>query len=283
LALDYGDISDTSVKRIADNAGIDVTGYKQILDAQAYRKISRKHGDAEAELSRGQMPLTTEDFARIPEIVDKAQIIERSEMKSGQPGINFTARLEDGTTFLVQEVRSGRKALAPKTMFKWKEGSEPIDVRERLDQAMATDQTGLSKSPVPENPGIEPNSTAVPAAEENIGAEAGSRKLEELAPAYIDRQWDTTPAPQAEEITPPSQPVKTSPTGGEDLPQGADEFGLSGDDMAINDQEIERLKAEGKLSAEDQQALKDATDMTQRTDAYGKAIEAAASCLVRNP
>lgn len=79
-----------------------------------------ERGNPEIEQSRGQIPITKEDFERVPEIMDAPDNIYLSDekTKNGLDVIISEKRFDDGTTYYVGEVRTGREKLAFKTMYK---------------------------------------------------------------------------------------------------------------------------------------------------------------------
>ncbi len=76
------------------------------------------HGNAKTEEQRGQLPITAEDWARLPEIIGNFDTVEAvGEGGHGTPLIRYSKRF-NGTTYYVEEVRGKRKELAAKTMWK---------------------------------------------------------------------------------------------------------------------------------------------------------------------
>lgn len=121
LFLDYSEVSPDEAARILAKTGVDVAGYKRTLDSSAVKHILKEHGDAEKEAPRGQVAITKEDFASLADTLRNADAVE--------PGKKTAQGLEtiryykdgDGTTYIVEEVRTGRGKLVPKTMRKHKQ------------------------------------------------------------------------------------------------------------------------------------------------------------------
>ena len=103
----------------AKAAGLDVEGFAHTLDADAVRHIRKQHGDPKVEEKRGQIALTDDDFARIPEILAAPdRIVFGAKTKPGRDIIGYVKRLDDGTTLYLEEARTGRKRLAAVSMRK---------------------------------------------------------------------------------------------------------------------------------------------------------------------
>jgi len=108
------------VAAAAAEQGLNVTGYRHMLDGSAVRHILRKHGDAKSEVRRGQIAITDADFAQLPEVVaspDRVVFGTRNRLNKEQ--IIYIKRLPDGTMLYLEEVRTGRKELAAVSMRKY--------------------------------------------------------------------------------------------------------------------------------------------------------------------
>lgn len=104
-------------------AGIqDVTDFTHTVDAYAVRHTLKNHGNAKAEETRGQVAITEQDFADVPEIIANADVIESDGLtKIGSPAIRYLKHdPRSWTTVVVEEVRTGRRELAFKSMRRMK-------------------------------------------------------------------------------------------------------------------------------------------------------------------
>lgn len=118
-------------------AGLPTVGMRHTVDSFAIRKILKDHGDDAVELPRGQLPVTKEDIAKIPEIVSAFDKVESAGTNArGQDLVRYTKRY-NGKTFYVEEVRTGRKELAAVTMWKTRTTNpgEGIPLDRNLPQA----------------------------------------------------------------------------------------------------------------------------------------------------
>lgn len=115
-----GEIDDKQAEQIKNQTGLNVSGYNRIVDNFGLQHIIKKHGNEKDEASRGQIHVTPEDLEKIPEITsepDEIKLLEKS--KRGGVVIQFIKRIES-LFFYNEEIRTGKKELAAKTMFKRK-------------------------------------------------------------------------------------------------------------------------------------------------------------------
>lgn len=119
--MNYGEVSEEEARRVQDAVGLDVRGYRRTIDGSSIRHMHKKHGSFETEDPRGQVPVTREDFARIPEIVASSDRIEPGETVRGVERIVHVKR-ENGTVYFVEEQRTGQNELAAVTIRKKKSG-----------------------------------------------------------------------------------------------------------------------------------------------------------------
>jgi hypothetical protein len=97
----------------------DVAGYVHVADAYAARHVFKQHGSEATELPRGQLPVTAEDWARIPDILAAPDRIEFRGERNRGAGIGYWKRF-NGTTLYIEQIRTGRGQLAALTMRKLK-------------------------------------------------------------------------------------------------------------------------------------------------------------------
>ena len=110
------------VRRIAAE-GMDVAGYDWMLDRSAVYHIRNNHGDDTAEGLEGRRGVTSDDYARLPLILNNYTTLEVSAKRTG--GTELTALTVTGAADgekmeTVWEVRGRRQRLALKTMMIWK-------------------------------------------------------------------------------------------------------------------------------------------------------------------
>lgn len=93
--------------------------YEYVVDNSAINHILKKHGNPEKESKQGQLAVTKADFELLPEILSSYDDIEYSgKNERGLDILKYTKTFKDGTTYVIEEVRTGRKELALNTMYK---------------------------------------------------------------------------------------------------------------------------------------------------------------------
>ncbi|MDO4642528.1 MAG: hypothetical protein Q4A74_01655, partial [Cardiobacteriaceae bacterium] len=116
-----------------------ITGYSYSISADALEHIRKQHSNAETEVKRGQIGITEEDIARIPEIINNYGAV-RDDLKSlqGSQRLMLAKRFEDGTiVYLVQPSRK-KKDLQGVTMWKY---PPAVDEQRALEIAITSNQT----------------------------------------------------------------------------------------------------------------------------------------------
>ena len=103
---------------ISNRFGLDVDGYKHIVDARGIKHIFNRHGEGN-EQADNQIPVTDKDIANIPNIVNSPDyLVYGTKTDTGRDGIGYLKTISDGTTYYVEEIRDKEKQLAAKTMYK---------------------------------------------------------------------------------------------------------------------------------------------------------------------
>ena len=86
----------------------------------AVRHMFKEHGDVAKERSRGQLAITPDDLAAIPEIIgSRDKTIYGAKNRQGRDLIGYLKKLPDGKTLYFEEVRTGRKTVAGASMRKY--------------------------------------------------------------------------------------------------------------------------------------------------------------------
>ncbi len=100
--------------------GLEVSGFDYAVDPSAVRKILKDHGDPAKEATRGQVAVTSADYALLPQLLnapDGPMQDVGASWKSGRPVVKLTKGFEGRELVTVWEVRSGRKSLALQSMW----------------------------------------------------------------------------------------------------------------------------------------------------------------------
>lgn len=115
--VDYAVVSEKEAAAIHAATGLDVAGYFHTIDEAGVLHIVGGHGEG-TESGIGHNPVSHQDIARIPEIVATADKISLAgKTDAGADLIRYQKR-ENGHTFVVEEVRTGRRKLVAKSMWK---------------------------------------------------------------------------------------------------------------------------------------------------------------------
>ncbi len=105
----FGAIGDELASDISKSTGLDVDGYNLTLGEDEIRKIKKSHGDESKETPRGQRAVTEADYIAIPDIVQNADSIKRSDSDyNGKPAIEFRKANGNETTTVVAVVSDKR-------------------------------------------------------------------------------------------------------------------------------------------------------------------------------
>ncbi|MFH1743376.1 MAG: hypothetical protein ABIH23_30590 [bacterium] len=144
--VDYRRVDDQESERIKAATGLEVTGFIHMIDKSAVNHILNKHGPGN-ETRGGSIPVTREDIARIPEITATADsIVYEGKSKRLRLEVIRYRKRENGITFVVVEVRNGRRKLAVITMYKVATGGTDAVVAEQEAPA-STSETVPSPPP----------------------------------------------------------------------------------------------------------------------------------------
>ncbi|ARJ70433.1 PLxRFG domain-containing protein [Paracoccus contaminans] len=107
------------VTRAAEDAGIDMSGLRHVIDGSAVRHIFGRHGGASSEARRGQVAITESDIEQIGAIIaDPDAVAFGSKTRIGREAITYIREMPDGTVLLVEEIRQSRGEAAVNTMWK---------------------------------------------------------------------------------------------------------------------------------------------------------------------
>lgn len=121
----YGKVTPEEAARLKEVSGQDLDGYNHAVDNFAMRHMQLRHGDAKTEESKGQIAITREDVARIPEIVASPDSVVPLKTKIGRDGFGYTKRV-NGSIFYVEEIRTKRKTLSAVSMRKYRAGATDV-------------------------------------------------------------------------------------------------------------------------------------------------------------
>ena len=116
--VDLMPMSDEEVAQ-AKLHGLDIAGYKHLIDTDAIRHIHQRHGNEKTESKKGLVAVKGADYLAIVEVTSNPdKRIYGGKTLDGKDSIVSVKRMADNSTVVVEEVRTGRKKLAVKTMYK---------------------------------------------------------------------------------------------------------------------------------------------------------------------
>ncbi len=110
------------------DAGIDtdVVGFRHTVDAYSARHSFTRHGAAATEEARGQLPVTSDDWSMIPNVLSSPDFIRIVPGTTrGREAIGYWKQV-NGLVFYLEEVRTGRHTFAAVTMQKFKAGEPGV-------------------------------------------------------------------------------------------------------------------------------------------------------------
>lgn len=88
------------------------------LDISTVKHVFRRHTDPAVELSRGQVPVTPEDFGRIAAVLNAPDRVSAGQQVPGRgPMIRYEKRFPHGLLVTIFELRTGRRRLSLATMW----------------------------------------------------------------------------------------------------------------------------------------------------------------------
>ncbi len=104
---------------IGKAVGFPVTGFAVVLENSTAQHTLRRHGDAATEAKRGQIAVTKDDLALLPQLLCEFDTVEPAETtKQGTIQARFHKRIGTTDYEVFAEVRRTAKQLAFKTMLK---------------------------------------------------------------------------------------------------------------------------------------------------------------------
>ena len=214
---DIGKVSDSVAAKIASASGLDVSGYMHSIDESAIRHIIKEHGDESIETARGQVAITEDDIARIPEIISSPdEVLPGGKLADRNESIIFKKKIGDSYVY-VQEVRDGRKKLSAKTLWKTRiappataEAGE-AHTSETFDRSNSTGQLSVADTAEKSKPKTEKEARARRAAKKSNQQEAQQNGIE------AEKTVTPKSGQQTKEPVSGKEPVTTAYTTPEDV------------------------------------------------------------------
>lgn len=113
-----GKVPESTARRVMQETGINIDGMGVMMNGVDVRHIIKSHGDPTLETARGQVMVTAEAIAHIPEIIAQPDAVYLSETNDakGREAIVFEKRFGD-TYITVQGVSNGKNLLQTDTLY----------------------------------------------------------------------------------------------------------------------------------------------------------------------
>lgn len=109
-----------TLENAADTGLPGTDGYSHSISRSAAYHIYKEHGDAEAEAARGQIAVTAEDLARIPEIVTSPdEVVTGFRSEQGAERVAYLKRFDDALVVYIAEASRKKKDFRTVSMRKY--------------------------------------------------------------------------------------------------------------------------------------------------------------------
>lgn len=139
-SVEIAQVSEAVADLVEQQAGIDIHGYRHVIDSSAVRHIIKNHGDEKSETKRGMVAITDTDLADIPSLISNAdKIVTGAKGKRGEDLIGYLKKLDDGTTLYIEEARRGKKVLAAVSMRKYPATSDYSSIAKTISPNVQDD------------------------------------------------------------------------------------------------------------------------------------------------
>ena len=191
-----GKVPESTAQRVMQETGINISGYNAIIPGDSVRHIFKHHGDPILESARGQIAVSPEAVARIPEILsapDKVTLSAKHDA-NGRPALIFEKIIGD-QYITVQAVSTGTHSLQADTLY--------IRKRTPQDTVSNTDETPALNSNVRNVPPQESfiPDTTVPQGTADVNTQdmqSGGEYAKENSPAQgAGHRWQQEVSPLA--------------------------------------------------------------------------------------
>ena len=110
------DIIDEELMKLAASNGIDLRGFKHVIETSGIQHSENRHG----KQSQDREPLSLEDYLLVPFIIRNRDKVSISSSKSKHHEMNIIVyeKLIGSNFYYVEEIRTGKRSLAFQTMYK---------------------------------------------------------------------------------------------------------------------------------------------------------------------
>ena len=113
-----GKVPESTAQRVMQETGVNVDGMGVMMNGVDVRHIIKHHGDPILEQARGQVAVTAEAIARIPEIIADPDAVYLSDTDDGKGRASIVFEKQFGDTYItVQGISNGKNLLQTDTMY----------------------------------------------------------------------------------------------------------------------------------------------------------------------
>lgn len=120
VAFEKTAAGNVDVEAVKKTSGLDVTDYKTVIDTHAMQHAIKQHGSM-AEKARGQIPITRDDFNKVPAVLGSNDVSYGGRNRIGREVLVFSRSFPGERVWVSTEVRTGRRELAFQSMWKRRE------------------------------------------------------------------------------------------------------------------------------------------------------------------
>lgn len=152
--LYLGRMSDGTRAAVSDILGYEVSERDFIVTNDGVKHILDTHGDPEAEVRKGNLPLTPDIIDALPSVVKNPDNIRPGHAEKSSPyrqGVIFEKMLPDGTVVYIQFDNSKRGTFEGRTLYVKEKESSPSGVDASMETPTSTSKTTepeLSSAPI---------------------------------------------------------------------------------------------------------------------------------------
>ena len=199
-----GIVPENVANQVKKETGVDISGYGVMMNGVDIRHIIKEHGNPVTEPERGQVAVTAEDIARVPEVIahpDEVYLSDKTDAK-GRKAIVFEKQFGD-TYITIQGVSNGKKLLQTNTLYKRKGKARTTRYTMIDAQESAAPVINVQNGP-PQSLSYE---TSVPQEKETVNRLKMPQLVDEQGRTYEQRMEEER-AQQAVRETAPETPVQ---------------------------------------------------------------------------
>jgi len=133
---DSYELMPVAAEEVAEAAehGIDIAGYRHVIDGSAIRHTFKNHGDSKTEQERGQIAVTDADLESIPDILAVPdRTVFGLKNRIGNDVIGYLKTMPDGSTVYLEAIRTGKGGtLATQSMWKYPPATAAASIEKAL-------------------------------------------------------------------------------------------------------------------------------------------------------